>query len=76
MEESKLEEMKMQKIDSDIPIEQFFMEGAIDEVITATWNKYDNGDKGYLEKDEARRFIAESLGLPNPESTDRDVTLA
>lgn len=53
-----------------------FMQDAIDEVIADTWAKYDNGGKGYLNKDEARRFIAESLGLPNPESTDRDVTLA
>lgn len=52
------------------------MQDAIDEVIADTWAKYDNGGKGYLNKDEARRFIAESLGLPNPESTDRDVTLA
>ena len=58
-----------------MPIEAMFMENAIDQVIQETWDKYDGGAKGYLNKDEARQFIAESLNLPNPESTERDVTL-
>jgi len=62
--------------DDDVDITKMFMNDAIDQVIAETWAKYDEGAKGYLNKDEARRFIAESLGLPNPESTDRDVTLA
>jgi Ca2+-binding EF-hand superfamily protein len=68
--------MEMQKLDSDIPIEQQFLGNATDQVIDEAFEKYDVGAKGYLDKDEARRFIAESLGLDNPESTDRDVTLA
>lgn len=62
--------------DDDVDITKMFMNDAIDQVIAETWAKYDEGGKGHLNKDEARRFIAESLGLPNPESTDRDVTLA
>jgi len=44
-------------------------------VINTTWKKYDTKGDGHLDKDEARRFIAESLGLENPDSTDRDPTL-
>ena len=48
-----------------------FMVDAINTVIKSTWEKYDNGQKGHLTKDEARSFVADALGFKG-DFKDRD----